>query len=149
MDFLQQHARHVYKVGILQGTHYGLVFMFDDGIMLSELVVGQVSNKIAIYSTCARTPRDISHEDQLATLMFTMKSPLWRKHRPEYSTTLEYITSHRCYSYGDQEIPDSRALTGSTLMNKFKEYENDHVEFVKGIDSCVTFAHVFYRDLFK
>lgn len=149
-EFLKQHARHVYKVGFLQGSHYGLVFIFDTGIMLSELVVvdstTQPTNRI--YSKCVKTPRDAAHEEELATLMFTASSPIFRGIMPK-PPSLYDIDERRCYSYGNMEIPEHSGLTGQSILDRCSEYERDHPKFALGRDSCVTFAHVFYRDLFN
>lgn len=150
-SFLKQPLRHVYKLGVEKGSHFGLVFMFDHGMMLSELT--SPGDFISIKSTCISTNlRDIAEEsnlppDAFPTLMFTLHSPVWR-HRRSGMTLSDYLDNHRTLVLEDMAITESSGITAELLLKECDEYQAEHRVFERNsIDSCITFAHLMYKKI--
>lgn len=150
--FLEQEIRHVYKLRRRSNTHYGLVFMFDNGMMLSELTTRKYYFN-HIKSTCTRVnikqllekKKDLSLEI-LASLMFTLHSPLWR-HLLGEMTMEEYLHRYQSFVIEDMNVRE-HSITGADILTKVSEYEVAHPYFKESfVDSCITFAHMMFRDL--
>lgn len=167
-DFLYQRVLKVYKLGVpdFHGSHFALVFMFEQGMMLSELTTKDHPTELGeklndIKSTCVsldvaeiQSDHSLSH-DVLPTMMFAINSPLWRNSvdwvvlsRPENSRLLaKTLKRYRTLVFGHVIAPDTSALTGVDIVGICNRYQAAHPLYRLKVDSCITFAHVVFRDL--
>lgn len=160
-QFLKQHVNSVFKIGLASPDHdhFGLVFVFPQGMMLSELTASgtQFSTYSTIKSTCVyadianiQNAHDLEPE-LLPQLMFSLHSPIWRNDF-SWSTMSpaaieKGLKDVRSITFAHKIVPEGQTITGADIIKMCDQYEAAHHIFIRRIDSCITFAHVVYRDI--
>lgn len=158
---MSQSVRHIYQIGIGNEVkhHYALVFVFDNGLMMSELTIRDSGSwffrgsKINhIKSTCIKLDfhdelsRDGHSQTALALRMVTVHSPICRYSFEEdpYATSKKYPA----VVLKQAAVPESTSFTGGKVLQMAQAYITNHkYYFPNNINSCITYAHVLYRDI--
>lgn len=174
MHFMEQQVRRVFLLGS-ESTHYGIVFVFEHGFMLTELTLRRITGTTHVKSTCVRLPvkdvlRDLEIVNSfgsrnlvlLAEVFFGLRSCVLRRgidHMYSIDSKKLLPVNPRMFPNlleGASRVSQARVLRQYLLPNlvqlqgvdilQFGEvWEKRHSDFMFGVDSCITFAHVLFR----